>query len=155
MSAEHDLPCLDRRGFVGRSVGALIAAAIPPAVLAGCASLVTRTIAPENGALRLALAHYPELTADGGSLKVVPKGASEPIYILTLGPRRYAALSPICTHLGCTVEIEQSRLVCPCHGSNYDREGRVLRGPAERALASYRVELTADDVLIIDLRATT
>jgi Rieske Fe-S protein len=144
------LPCMDRREFVERSIGAFIGATF----IGACASLVTRTITPVDGALRLALAHYPELTADGGSLKVLPKGAEDPIYVLSLGNRRYAALSPICTHLGCTVEIEEGRLVCPCHGSNYDREGRVLRGPAERALDRYRVELTPDDVLVIDLRTS-
>lgn len=141
-------PCIGRREFVERSIGAVLAGS----VLAGCASLTTRTIAPIDGALRLALVQYPELTAEGGSLKVVPKGGSDPIYILALGSRRFAAVSPICTHLGCTVEIEQSRLVCPCHGSNYDREGRVLRGPAEEPLMRYGAELTPDDVLVINLR---
>ena len=141
-------PCIGRREFVERSLGVVIAAT----VLGGCASLVTRTVTPVDGALRLALVHYPELTADAGSLKVKPDGASDPIYVLALGNRRFVALSPICTHLGCTVEIEESRLVCPCHGSNYDREGRVLRGPAEHPLAQYPVELTADDVLVIRLR---
>jgi nitrite reductase/ring-hydroxylating ferredoxin subunit len=139
---------IDRREFVGRSVCAMVGASL----LSGCASLVTRTVTPVDGALQLALVRYPELTAEGGSLKVVAKGASDPIYVLALGNRRFAALSPICTHLGCTVEIEPSRLVCPCHGSNYDREGRVLRGPAERPLTRYAAELTSDDVLVINLR---
>ena len=147
--AARTLPCMDRRAFVERSIGAVLGASL----LGACASLVTRTVTPVDGALRLALAHYPELTADGGSLKVLPKGASDPIYVLALGSRRFAALSPICTHLGCTVEIEQARLVCPCHGSTYDREGKVVRGPAEEALASYRTALTSDDVLVIELKA--
>jgi Rieske Fe-S protein len=141
-------PCIGRREFVERSIGAVIAGSM----LAGCASLVTRTVTPVDGALRLALVHYPELAAEGGSLKIMPKDATDPIYVLALGNRRFAALSPICTHLGCTVEIEQARLVCPCHGSNYDREGRVLKGPAQRPLTSYRTELASDDVLIITLR---
>ncbi|HUQ83327.1 MAG TPA: Rieske (2Fe-2S) protein [Gemmatimonadaceae bacterium] len=143
------LPCIDRREFVERSIGAVLGASL----LGACASLVTRTIAPVDGALHLALVQYPELAADGGALKVIPKGATDPIYILALGNRRFAALSPICTHLGCTVEIEQSRLVCPCHGSTYDREGKVLRGPAEEALASYRTAVTADGVVVIELKA--
>ena len=142
-------PCIDRRAFVERSLGAVLGTSL----LTACASLVTRTVTPVDGTLRLALVHYPELAADGGSLKVIPKGSSEPIYVLALGDRRYAALSPICTHLGCTVEIEQTRLVCPCHGSTYDREGKVLRGPAEEALASYRTALSSDGVIVVDLRA--
>jgi Rieske Fe-S protein len=146
-SAPRVMPCIGRREFVERSVGAVLSLS----VLGACASLVTRTVTPVDGALRLALVHYPELTAEGGSIKVIAKGATDPIYVLSLGQRRYAAVSPICTHLGCTVEIEQARLVCPCHGSTYDREGRVLRGPAEEPLASYRVALTSDDVLVIEL----
>jgi nitrite reductase/ring-hydroxylating ferredoxin subunit len=147
VGCERSLPCLRRREFVERSVSAVLSVS----VLGACASLVTRTVTPVDGALRLALVQYPELAADGGSLKVIAKGAADPIYVLALGGRRFAAVSPICTHLGCTVEIEQARLVCPCHGSMYDREGRVLRGPAEEALASYRATLTPDDVLVIDL----
>mgnify|MGYP001185080533 CR=1 FL=1 len=44
--------------------------------------------------------------------------------------------SPICTHLGCGYRWEESdhAFKCPCHGSVYDREGKVLEGPAPRAL---------------------
>ena len=148
----HEVPiCIARRAFVERSVGAVLSMS----VLGACASLVTRTVTPVDGALRLALVQYPELTAEGGSLKIIPKGASDEIYVLALGQRRFAAVSPICTHLGCTVEIEQARLVCPCHGSMYDREGKVLRGPAEEALASYRAAVTSDDVLVIELSPRT
>ena len=145
---------IGRREFVERSMSMVAGAPVAMSVatlLAGCASLVTRSVTPVNGTLRLALTHYPELVEAGGSLKVVPEGAPEPIYVLSLGERQYAALSPICTHLGCTVEIQETRLVCPCHGSTYDRQGGVLQGPAERALTRYRAELTTDGVLVIDL----
>ena len=133
-------PCIGRRAFVERSIGAVLGTSL----LSACASLVTRTVTPVDGTLRLALVHYPELAADGGSLKVMPKGSKDPIYVLALGDRRYAALSPICTHLGCTVEIEQARLVCPCHGSTYDREGKVLRGPGISRQSRERSSCSSD-----------
>lgn len=52
----------------------------------------------------------------------------------------YYALSLVCTHLGCTLNATVERLSCPCHGSEFDREGRVLKGPAERPLQRLRVE---------------
>ena len=141
---------LGRREFVTLSTGALLGS-----LMSGCASLVTRSIAPVDGKLHLALAHYPELTQPGGVLRIRPVGAADPVYILVDEARHHIALSPICTHLGCTVEVQTARLVCPCHGSTYDREGNVLQGPAQRPLARYAVEMTADGVLVIDLEKRT
>ena len=50
------------------------------------------------------------------------------------------ALSLVCTHLGCTVTVSSQELACPCHGSTFDRQGRVLKGPADRALRRLVVE---------------
>jgi Rieske Fe-S protein len=53
---------------------------------------------------------------------------------------KISAVSLVCTHLGCTVSATSKELVCPCHGSIFDWEGNVLKGPADRPLPSYRVE---------------
>lgn len=60
------------------------------------------------------------------------------IAVMRDGERVYA-LDLVCTHLGCTVNVTPAGLVCPCHGSAFDREGRVLKGPADRALKRYEV----------------
>lgn len=58
------------------------------------------------------------------------------------------ALSLICTHLGCTVTVTPADIVCPCHGSRFDRQGRVLRGPAARPLRRYRVEQQGENLVV-------
>lgn len=50
------------------------------------------------------------------------------------------ALSLVCTHLGCTVTVSAHELACPCHGSTFDRQGRVMQGPADRSLRRFDVE---------------
>lgn len=52
------------------------------------------------------------------------------------------ALSPVCTHLGCTVEFNRAETSwdCPCHGSRFDVHGNVLDGPASHPLARVDVD---------------
>ena len=61
----------------------------------------------------------------------------------------FSALSLTCTHLGCTVEQSKDEFVCPCHGSHFDLNGKLLHGPAAKPLASLRIETTDDGKLIL------
>jgi len=61
----------------------------------------------------------------------------------------FYALSLVCTHLGCTVVVTEDSLSCPCHGSSFDRQGRVLKGPADRSLVRLKVEARGDFVDVV------
>lgn len=63
-------------------------------------------------------------------------------------------VSAICTHLGCTVNWldSESKFVCPCHGSNFDSGGGVIKGPAPGDLERYEVTLAKDGRLVINTR---
>ena len=63
----------------------------------------------------------------------------ERVALLSEGETFYA-LSLVCTHLGCSVTVTADGLVCPCHGSRFDRQGQVLHGPADRPLARLELE---------------
>jgi len=57
---------------------------------------------------------------------------------------RLHAVSPICTHMGCQVtwNVAERSWDCPCHGSRFGFDGRVIQGPAVNDLP--RVETRSD-----------
>lgn len=46
------------------------------------------------------------------------------------------AVSPTCAHLGCSLSWNTAERTwdCPCHGSRYDIDGKVIQGPSVRDL---------------------
>ncbi|MDE3148683.1 MAG: ubiquinol-cytochrome c reductase iron-sulfur subunit, partial [Acidobacteriota bacterium] len=44
--------------------------------------------------------------------------------------------SSICPHLGCSVswQAAQNDFVCPCHGSVFDPDGKIVSGPSPRGM---------------------
>jgi menaquinol-cytochrome c reductase iron-sulfur subunit len=59
--------------------------------------------------------------------------------------------SPICTHLGCGYRWEEAerKFKCPCHGSVYAADGKVLAGPAPRRLDVLPSKIEDGKLLVI------
>lgn len=62
-----------------------------------------------------------------------------------------------CTHLGCTVPWRPEEradvggcFCCPCHGSQFNRVGEKIGGPAPRPLDYFPVEVDADGNVWVD-----
>ena len=105
----------------------------------------------------------PDEFPDG--LKFLPE---QRLFVFREG-KVFHAVSAVCTHLGCTVRAEAlpqaetrevggaplrltHRFACPCHGSKYRGDGKVVSGPAPKPLAWYRLSVSTDDgQLVADL----
>ena len=65
-------------------------------------------------------------------------GAGDQMYAVTA--KGDEAISLSCTHQGCTVQPQaDGQFHCPCHGAIFDREGRVVRAPADRDLPRFKI----------------
>jgi cytochrome b6-f complex iron-sulfur subunit len=85
-------------------------------------------------------ANYPP-----GSRTLIPEVPA----VLFQTEHGFSALSLSCAHLGCTVEQDVDSFVCPCHGSVFDADGKLLHGPAAKPLASLRIVTSEDGRLIL------
>ena len=62
------------------------------------------------------------------------------------------AMTTTCTHQGCDLasgDITSTTITCPCHGSQYDLNGTVVRGPAPQSLTHYAVSIAADGTITV------
>jgi cytochrome b6-f complex iron-sulfur subunit len=67
------------------------------------------------------------------------------------GAEGFYAISSTCTHLGCNVKRAARGFECPCHGSRFDDNGAVVRGPAPKPLSWYALSLSGRGDLVVDL----
>jgi cytochrome b6-f complex iron-sulfur subunit len=88
--------------------------------------------------------------ASTGSAALVQSSAGN-FLVSRTGSDAFTALTAVCTHEGCTITGFASPLyVCPCHGSQYNTTGAVVRGPANNALRQFTTRLVGN-VLTITL----
>jgi carotenoid phi-ring synthase / carotenoid chi-ring synthase len=80
-------------------------------------------------------------------------GAADRMYAVS--PENKEAISLTCTHQGCTVQLaEDGKFHCPCHGAVYDRQGKVLKGPAQKNLPRFQVIQQQEEGLQLIATAT-
>lgn len=77
----------------------------------------------------------------------IPQGRSVAVYKEASG---IFAVSTVCTHLGCIVKATEKGFDCPCHGSKFNKDGSVLKGPAPKALPWLEVKHLGGDNFLID-----
>jgi cytochrome b6-f complex iron-sulfur subunit len=74
------------------------------------------------------------------------------VYIVRTNEGGFYAVSAVCTHLGCITiwNPEANQIQCPCHGSKFQRDGKVVQGPAPKPLPHYALHLMPDGTLLVD-----
>jgi len=92
-------------------------------------------------------------THQGGARELVQGLKGDATYLILDDQKNMAdfALNAVCTHLGCVVPWNkaENKFMCPCHGSQYNSEGKVVRGPAPLSLAlAHREEDDKGNVIL-------
>ena len=122
--------CFNRRDFLTKS--ALAAAALITAQACGdgqigppaAHSVPGDPLLPLGGPVTIKLSDYPAL-ANTGVIVEIPNER----VVMRTGPAAFFALSRLCSHQQCDIDIKGDFFECPCHGSQFAADGHVLRGP--------------------------
>jgi cytochrome b6-f complex iron-sulfur subunit len=91
---------------------------------------------PGEGWVALPAGTLAALQAEG---QVVVDLDQELLHLLVVQPAEGCplALWRICTHGACALSWDGEAAVCPCHGSRFGADGRVLLGPATEPLRAF------------------
>ncbi|MBD1868565.1 cytochrome b6-f complex iron-sulfur subunit [Oculatella sp. FACHB-28] len=155
LSGNPDVPDMGRRQFMnlltfgtitGTALGALYPVVkyfLPPSSSAGGGG-VTAKDALGNDVI---VSDFLNSHAVGD--RVLTQGLKgDPTYVVVESDSEIASfgLNAVCTHLGCVVpwNAAENKFMCPCHGSQYNNEGKVVRGPAPLSLALVHADVSED-----------
>lgn len=132
-----------RRQFLRVLEAGLVCGAVP-AALAGCARFQFVNSGIEGGRLVVSRAEFGE----GPFALIEAPNLAMPIYLYRHAGGDFTAVLTRCMHRGCQVEAADDHLICPCHGSEYDNRGRVLKGPTQLPLVRFPVETDAENIYV-------
>jgi cytochrome b6-f complex iron-sulfur subunit len=127
-----------RREFIAASATSAVAALLVTAC--GGASGATGV---DTGPVSLSVqvSGYPALANVGGIARVDNGGT--PVAAVRTGASAFAAFSLICPHFGCTVGINGSSFLCPCHGARFASSGTWTGGQPTSNLTSLTTSYNA------------
>jgi Rieske Fe-S protein len=61
----------------------------------------------------------------------------------------FKGFSATCTHAGCTVnKVADGTIDCPCHGSKFNLDGSVAKGPAQKPLETQAITVEGDSIVL-------
>jgi len=158
-SLPYESPSLSRRQLLNFLAGATVAATagsalytvgqffIPPRETTGAnGAILAKDILGNPIPASQILAELP------GTRALVAGLSGEPTYLIVQEDHTLDTTGIVdnCTHLGCTFPWNPTdqQFQCPCHGSLYAPDGRVLRGPAPLPLKIVRVAVVDNAILI-------
>ncbi len=150
-AAEEEATALPRRSFVSGTaltVGWVILGGGLGVVMAPAVGryLVPNVVEEPDPRVRVGrLQRYADMVPGDVDEEFKPSG----VWIIR-EKGRIAALSTICTHLGCVPNWSPRDRVfkCPCHGSGYRADGVNFEGPAPRPLERFRLFIENGTVVV-------
>lgn len=147
---------MDRRSFIKNGCATCLSATALAGVLSSCAS--TKYISGTLGKDGLFVNADEFKTKQNGKIAYRPfiiirnDALQYPVYVYRFNENEFSALWMRCTHQGTELQASGDRLQCTAHGSEFDNNGAVRTGPADKSLRSFPVTVTGNQ-LFIDLRA--
>src|SRR5436190_10341124 len=141
---------MNRRNFLQTITGVVVAGSVVDLSTVKSLAARSRVVAPDVREIPINLEDNPDLKPVGGTYHLSVEDLDREIIVVHTKKDEYIAVDIKCKHRGCDINYEAAdkKFVCPCHGSEYDMTGAVLKGPAKEPLGYYHAELKGNEVIV-------
>lgn len=143
---------MERRKFIKSCCYSAIGIPLVVPFLQSCGAIYYASSTPNEGKLIVAKSEFinvkknKQLKRDFVLLKT--NGLDFPICLYKKSEDNYIASLLKCTHNGCELNVGGGIYSCLCHGSEFLVSGKVLEGPAERNLQTFKTETDHENIYI-------
>lgn len=145
---------MKRNEFIKTCGVALMGLPFASVLLTSCESLyyATSQSNKDNNTIIVPLSEFQIIKKDTISYRdfVMVRTANQnfPICLYKTGVNQYTASLMKCTHRGCELNVGGGIYSCPCHGSEFDKDGTVLEGPADENLKTFKTTIKDENIYI-------
>lgn len=86
-------------------------------------------------------------TSDIPEIDASPAANTKGKFWITQTEEGVRAIYKVCTHLGCLYnwQEQEDKFICPCHGSQFNKDSTYIQGPAPRSLDLFTMTAVAPD----------
>ena len=142
---------MDRKTFIRQSCMACAGMVLGTALLESCmATKYAKGTLNDNGML-VDLKEFDNKKGQHPYVIVRHDDLLFPICVYRVSETQYSAVLMKCSHQGAELQAAGDQLTCPAHGSEFDKFGKAMQGPATDALRTFPVS-RSNGQLFIDLR---
>ncbi len=139
---------MDRKEFI-KSAGCLCGAGTLATLLMTAESCAPKT-QMFKATVEAGKALVPVSLFASGNIQVVKvQGLDDKVAIVKKADGTYNAFEMKCTHAGASLKVNGEEFACPLHGSQFDANGEVKKGPAKIALKNFKVKNIGDNLEVL------
>lgn len=143
---------MERRKFIKTCCYSAIGFPLGTSLLQSCGAIHYAAFIREPGRLIVAQSEFMKVKEDKQVSRdfvlLKTDGMGFPVCLYKTNKDTYIASLLKCTHNGCELNVGGGIYSCPCHGSEFSTTGKVLEGPADQNLKTFKTETDHDNIYI-------
>jgi len=143
---------MERRKFIKTCCFSVVSIPLVVPLLQSCGAIYYAGSTRERGRLVVAKSEFllvkKNKQVNRTFVLLKTDGVDFPICLYQTNEDRYNASLLKCTHNGCELNVGGGIYTCPCHGSEFSTTGRVLEGPADRDLKTFKTETDYENIYV-------